>query len=131
MSFSPTANMLARAMQSSDLGITEIAERCRFRQPATLLEIAQGDMRVPLDRIPDLARTLRMNELQFLVLAIQEYYPGVYEVLIEALGIHKEDAELGVMTMFRIANIRGQIETEDPFRKALDGILELARLARG
>lgn len=61
-------------------------------------------MRVPLDRIPDLARTLRMDERRFLALVIQEYYPGVYEVLIEALGIHKEDAELGVMTMFRMAD---------------------------
>ncbi len=131
MSLSPTTKMLARAIDRSDLGLTEIADRCGFRLPATLLEIAQGDMQVPLDRIPDLARTLQMDGRQFLVLAIQEYHPGVFEVLVETLGIHMEDAELGVIAMFRIANIRGQVEVEDPFRKALEGVLDLSRLARG
>lgn len=130
MPFSPSANMLARAIDASHLSIVEVTDRCGIGLPSTLDEMRQGVLQIPIGKILDLARVLNIDERKFLTLAIQEYHPGVYEVLVETLGIQARDAELGVLTMFRMANIRGQIEIEEPFRKTLGGLLDLARLAR-
>ncbi|WP_146348542.1 hypothetical protein [Falsiphaeobacter marinintestinus] len=67
--------------------------------------------------------------MTFNTLAIQEYHPGVHEVLVEVLGLPLSDAELGIVAMFRMASMRGEIEIEGPFRAALEGLLDLAAMA--
>ena len=128
MIFSPTAMMLEKAIETSDLTQREIADRVGFRHANIISMLKSGDTRVPLNRIPALAQVLGMDEREFLILAIQEYHPGVHEVLVEVLGLPLSDAELGILTMFRMAAIRGEIEIEGPFRKALEGLLELSAL---
>ena len=129
MSVSPTAHMLAKAIEASDLTQREIADRAGFQQANVISMLKTGEMRVPLNRIPALARTLGMDERAFLLVAIEEYHPGVHEVLVETLGLPLSDAELGILTMFRMAGMRGEIEIEDPFRQALEGLLEVTALA--
>ena len=130
MVFSPTANMLAEAIEASDLTQREIADRVGFRNANIISMIKTGDTRVPLDRIPALAQTLGINEQEFLILAIQEYHPGVHEVLVDVLGLPLSDAELGILTMFRMATLRGEIEVKGPFKQALEGLLELSAMAK-
>jgi hypothetical protein len=91
--------------------------------------LKSGETRVPLNRTPALAQTLGMDERDFLILAIQEYHPGVHEVLVEVLGLPLSDAELGIVAMFRMACMRGEIEIEGPFRAALESLLDLAAMA--
>ncbi|MEL0438002.1 hypothetical protein [Phycobacter sp. K97] len=76
-------------------------------------------------QIQVLAHTLGLDERKFRIIAIQEYYPGVQEVLVETLGFPLPDSELGIALMFRMASLRGKIETEVPFRTALEALLEL------
>ncbi len=71
-----------------------------------------------------------MDERDFLLTAIAEYHPGIHEVLVDILGLPLSDAELGIVTMFRMASIRGEIEIEGPLKTALEGLLDLAALAR-
>ncbi len=131
MTFSPTAIMLANAIEASDLTQREIADRVGFRHANIISMLKTGETRVPLERIPALAQTLGMDEQEFLILAIQEYHPGVHEVLVEVLGLPLSDAELGILTMFRMASIRGEIEIKGPFKQALEGLLELSAVAKG
>ncbi len=126
MTYSPTANMIANAIDSSALTQREIADRVGFKHANVISMIKQGSTRVPLNRIPALAQTLGIDERHLLMLAIQEYHPGVHEVLVDVLGLPLSDAELGIVTMFRMATIRDDIEVEGPFRAALEGLLELA-----
>ena len=128
MAYSPTASMLAKAIEQSDMTQREIADRVGFKHSNIISMIKSGETRVPLERIPALAQTLGMNEREFLLLAIEEYHPGVHEVLVEVLGLPLSDAELGIVTMFRMASMRGEIEVEGPFKKALEGLLELAEM---
>jgi transcriptional regulator with XRE-family HTH domain len=130
MIFSPTANLLAKAIENSDLTQREIADRVGFRHANIISMLKSGETRVPLNRIPALAQTLGIDEREFLILAIQEYHPGVHEVLVDILGLPLSDAELGIVTMFRMASMRGEIEVEGPFRAALEGLLELAVAAQ-
>lgn len=127
--FSPTAAMLEKAIEASELTQREIADRAGFKHANIISMLKSGETRVPLNRIPALTQTLGMNEREFLILAIQEYHPGVHEVLVDILGLPLSEAELGIVTMFRMANLRDEIEVEGPFKQALEGLLALAAMA--
>lgn len=129
MVFSPTARKLSDAIDASDLTQREIADRVGFKHSNIISMLKSGETRVPLNQIPALAQTPGMDERDFLIVAIQEYHPGVNEVLAEILGLPLSDAELGIVAMFRMASIRGEIEIEGPFRAALEGLLDLAAMA--
>jgi transcriptional regulator with XRE-family HTH domain len=126
MPFSPTAKMLERAINASGMTHREIADRVNFKNAKLIAELKSGELRVPLERIPALALALGMDERKFLTLAIEEYFPGVNEVLVETLGLPLSDVELGIVTMFRMASMRGDIELVVPFRTALEALLKLA-----
>lgn len=128
-STSPTAELLAEAIEASGLTQREIADRVGFKSPNIISMLKKGETRVPLDRIPALAQTLGIDQAKFLLLAIEEYHSGIYEVLCEVLGLPLSEAERGVVVMFRLANLKGDLELEGPFLKALEGVLELAEMA--
>lgn len=130
MPYSATANLLTAAIEACDLTQREIADRVGFRHANILSMIKSGETRVPLNRIPALAQTLGMDGRAFLLLAIEEYHPGVHEVLVDVLGLPLSDAELGIVTMFRMASMRDEIELEGPFKAALQGLLDLAEIAQ-
>lgn len=127
---SPTAMALTKAIDSTDLTQREIADRVGFKNANIISMLKSGETRVPLERIPALAATLGMDEREFLLAAIEEYHPGVHEVLVDILGVPLSDAELGIITMFRMAGMRGEIEVGGPFRAALEGLLALAAMAQ-
>lgn len=127
---SPTAMMLTKAIEDSDLTQREIADRVGFKNANIISMLKTGETRVPLERIPALAATLGLDERHFLLVAIEEYHPGVHEVLIDVLGLPLSDAELGIVTMFRMASMRGEIEVAGPFRATLEGVLALAAMAQ-
>ena len=126
---SPTAKMLADAIEKSELTQREIADRVGFKHANIISMLKTGETRVPLDRIPALSQTLGMDERLFLMIAIEEYHPGVHEVLVDVLGLPLSDAELGILMMFRMASMRDEIEVEGPFKQALEGLLALAAMA--
>ena len=128
MIFSPTAMKLSRAIDSSPLTQREIATRVGFKKSNIISMLKTGETRVPLNRIPALSAILDMDEREFLMLAIEEYHPGVHEVLTEVLGLPLTDAEIGILTMYRLASLRGEIEISEPFKQALEGLLELAAI---
>jgi len=130
MSFSPTANLLSDAIEKSELTQRAIADRVGFKNANIMSMINSGETRVPLNRIPALSQVLGIGEHHFLMIAIEEYHPGVHEVLIDVLGVPTSDAEIGILTMFRMATLRDEIELEGPFKQALEGLLDLAAMAQ-
>lgn len=126
---SPTAQMLTKAIQNSGLTHLAIAERVGIQKPSVLKMIEQGLTRVPLDRIPALAQTLGMDQAEFLLLAVEEYHSGVFEVLSDTLGLPYSDAEQGLVVMFSMASLKQDFGLEGSFKKALEGIMELAEAA--
>lgn len=127
---SPTAMLLSKAIEDSELTQREIADRVGFKSANIISMMKKGETRVPLERVPALAATLGIDERQFLMVAIEEYHPGVHEVLLDVFGLPLSDAELGIVTMFRMAGMRGEIEVAGPFRATLEGILALAAMAQ-
>jgi len=93
MTFSTTAQMLAKAIDESGLTQREIADRVGFKHANIITMMKQGLTRVPLDRIPALAQMLGLDQTTFLLVAIEEYHQGVYEVLGDTLGLPFSDVE--------------------------------------
>ena len=131
MTLSPTALMLSDAIEASDLTQTEISNRAGFKHPNVLTMMKQGLTRVPLQRIPALAQALGMDQSAFLLLAIEEYHSGVYEILTDVLGVPFSDAEQGLVVLFRMANLNADIELEGPLKRAFEAVLELAEAGKG
>ncbi|MDD9720307.1 helix-turn-helix transcriptional regulator [Sulfitobacter sp. PR48] len=129
MDFSPTAQMLAKAIKDSGLSHRDIADQVGFKHPNILTMMEQGLFKVPLDRVPALSQALGLDQTRFLLVAIEDYHTGVYEVLCDTLGLPFSDAEQGLVMLFRMASLRNEIEFDGPFRKALEGLLELAEAA--
>jgi len=59
-------------------------------------------------------------EFNFRLIWGAQCHPGVHEVLCDVLGLPLSDAELGIVLIFRMATMRGKIELERPFKKALE-----------
>lgn len=129
MTYSPTAQMLAKGIKDSGLTQRDIADRVGFKHPNVLSMMKQGLTKVPLDRIPALSQALGLDQTRFLLVAVEEYHAGVYEVLCDTLGLPFSDAEQGLVVLFRMASLRNEIELDGPFRKALEGLLDLAEAA--
>ena len=108
----------------------DAADREGFHHANMISMTKSGDMMVPLDRIPALAQALGVDEQEFLIGAIAEYHPNVHAVLTDVLGLPLSDAELGILAMFRMATIRDEIETVEPFKTALSALLDLAAMAQ-
>ena len=130
MVFSPTANMLSKAIDASPLTQRDISDRVGFRNANIISMMKTGETRVPLNRIPALSHALAIDERQLLMLAIEEYHPGVHEVLIDVLGLPLSDAELGILSILRMASLLDVFEIEGPFKQVLEGLLDLAALTK-
>ena len=126
MTFSPTAEMLAKAIDESGLTQSDIADRVGLKHSNILTMIKQGITRVPIDRIPALAQTLGIDQATLLLTAIKEYHRGAFDLLCDTLGLPFTKAEMELVVMFRMATMSDEIELDGSFRKALEGLLELA-----
>ena len=101
-----TRILLAEAIEASTLSRKEIAARLGFKKENVLSMMLQGLTRVPLYLVPRLAGVLEIDERLFVVTAIEEYHPELLEKLARLGSISREDAELGLLTMCRMADAR-------------------------
>lgn len=129
MTFSPTANMLAKAIKSSGLPYRAIADHLGYRNASIVSEMATGAIQVPAEDIPAMARTLGLDPDDFLLLALEEYHPEVFIVLSEVLGMSISMIQRGLILMYRMADISGNPELEPAFSKAIEGLLAIGGLA--
>lgn len=126
MNNSPVAKILSDAIEASELTQREIADHVGFNHPNIISMLKSGETRIPLDRAPALSAILGLNQQDFLLKAIEEYHPNVYEVLVNVLGLPLSDAEISILGIYRMATVHGEIEVTDPFRRAFEALLELA-----
>lgn len=127
MPFSYTAGVFNEAVKASDLPLREIADRLGLRHLDTLEDMRSGKIRIHFPDIPMIARTLGIDERKFVLGAIEEYYPGVMGDLLDAIGIQKPDAEVGLLAMFRMMGLRDRPEAASAFLRSFDALLDLTR----
>lgn len=78
---SPTARFLGEAIRSSCLSQRTIADRIGYPNANVISMMKNGVTKVPIDRIPQLAKVCGVDERTFLEIALSEYHPAVWRVL--------------------------------------------------
>ena len=120
-----TAAFIIRAIEFSGKSQREIAIEAGFPKPNVVSMLKRGEMKVPLDRIPALAKACHVDPIYLLRLAMEEYSPEIWAVLVDTIGVPLSSNEWEVVFAYRIASIDDEIPvTYDKFVsviKALTG----------
>ena len=82
---SPTALMISTAIKNSEKTQASIAAEAGFARPNVLSMIKKGEMRVPIDRVPALARATDLDPLLLLHVAMSEYMPETWQAVLSIL----------------------------------------------
>lgn len=81
---SPTARMIADAIEVSGKTQREIATEMGFEHANVLSMLKSGEMRMPLERIPSFAAATGISADVLLQTAMQEYMPETWAVVARA-----------------------------------------------
>ncbi|SFE91813.1 ribbon-helix-helix protein [Roseivivax sediminis] len=81
MTDSPTARMIADAIEASGKSQREIATEMGYERPNVVSMMKNGDMRMPLERIPAFAAATGVDAELLLRTAMLEYMPATWEVV--------------------------------------------------
>ena len=116
---SPTAEFLTRAIEDSGVTHTEIADRAGFGAPNVISMMRLGRMKVPIDRIPDIAAACGVDDRRFLRIALAEYHPEVWEVLKSSFGDVLTRAEQDLLAVYRLLDPDQEATIDASFCEAL------------
>jgi transcriptional regulator with XRE-family HTH domain len=116
---SKTAEFLARSIEFSGKTQREIAKEAGIAKPNVINMMKLGQMPVPLDRIPGLARACPVDPVYFLRLAMAEYTPETYAALVNTLGEPLTANEWEMVLLYRLAAPENEIEVDAPVAHAI------------
>ncbi len=77
---SKVAAFIAAAIERSSKTQLEISAEAGFPRSSVLSMIKQGQTKMPLARIPQMARALEVDEVEFFRLAMGEYMPELLRI---------------------------------------------------
>jgi transcriptional regulator with XRE-family HTH domain len=133
---SPTALIIADAIEASGKTHREIATEMGYDRPNVISMMKKGEMRVPLERIPAFAAATGIEADVLLRTAMLEYMPETWKVVAQAqnktaVGTGRAFPELQI-------NIRGPAPVIERFKQLCDEdrrtypeMLELLLIAAG
>lgn len=75
------ADYLTRCIEASGKTQIQIAERAGFPTPNSLSMMATGRMKIPLIRIPHLAKAMGTDPRELLSQCLEAYQPNLYELI--------------------------------------------------
>ena len=126
---SPTAEMLAQIIDRTDLTQREIAQRAGFVKPNVITMMKQGEMKVPLDRIPALARACDVDPLPLLSCAMHEYMPDEWAVIRTVQGEPVTRDETALLRAYRAATFGTPLTITPWMEDGLVGFFDALRNA--
>jgi hypothetical protein len=101
--FSSTAEHLRTAIVHSGKTLRQICDEVGLARPNILTMMQNGTCKVPLARIPALAKACGVAPVPFLRIALQEYHPEVWSVIGKVLGGLLSDDEIEWLSILRTA----------------------------
>lgn len=93
--------MTTRQIEISDLKLREIAEAIGYEKPAIISMFKMGITKVPLEKIPALAKVLGLGPAHLMTLALREYAPHILEVVQQTMGRVITENEFDLITEVR------------------------------
>lgn len=78
---SRSASFLSAAIASSGLTQKNIARRAGFKHPNVISMMKSGETKIPVPRVPDLAKACGIPELELLEIVLYEDHPEMWRVI--------------------------------------------------
>ena len=119
MTKSATAQFLAAAIDHSGLTQREIARRIGLAKPNVISMMKNGETKVPIDRIPALAKACDADPKDFLRVAMTEYHPEMWDVLYIVFDPKLTDPKIDLLRMLKQADPKGEIAWKKPDAQVL------------
>ena len=119
---SRTARYLAEAIRRSGKTQVEIARDAGLTKPNVLSMMKLGQTKVPLGRIPAIAKACGADALYFTRLALEEYHPELFEMLMDTLGESLTEAEWAVIKCYRTGTRGKDLDVDTEVRLRLIGL---------
>jgi transcriptional regulator with XRE-family HTH domain len=124
---SPTSAFLRAAIERSPKTQREIARDAGFSAPNALSMMKTGECKVPISRIPGLAKALDVDSEDFVKIALREYQPEIWMVIDDLMRTRLTEFEAEFLGSY--AYICG--DTELPWDEAIQSLVYgLLRLIR-
>ncbi|MBS3904581.1 MAG: helix-turn-helix transcriptional regulator [Simkania sp.] len=95
------AAFLEKVINRSSYSQKEIAEMCGFNSPNIITMLKQGVTKVPVEKVPALAKALDVDPVEFFELVMKSYRPKEYQVIVEIFGEPISEAERTVIKLLR------------------------------
>jgi hypothetical protein len=118
---------LTRALDEANLTNPDVAQRLGYTKANVVSMIRTGSMKVPLNKLPELADMLDMSRIDLLMIALNEYDPGFLEALKRIIGEGQMvgENEMRLLTIIRSVMPSGEFDltTSDDFVQALTALV--------
>lgn len=100
---SPVTKYLARQIEAikGEKTQREIAAEVGYDKPNMISMMKRGEVRVPLDKIPLLAKALHVDPAHMFRLAMEDYWPGRRDALQKVFGAIVTENERDILAEFR------------------------------
>lgn len=116
---SKTAQYLARALEFSGRSQREVAQRAGFAKPNIISMMKKGETRIPIDRIPSLARACGVDPVPFIRTAMAEYEPRAWDAITGVLGAPLTRDEEVLLDAYDEAREGRDLDLSPAMRRAL------------
>lgn len=96
------AQYLAVAIDKSGKSQTEIASELGYPNPNIITMFKQGRTKIPVPRVPEIAKVLETDPIHLMRVVMNEYQPEVWKVLEATLGKSLvSESEMKVVNLIR------------------------------
>jgi transcriptional regulator with XRE-family HTH domain len=109
-------------IQSDKLSQREIAFAAGWPSPTILSMIKRGEVKLPLDKTPALARALDVDPIYLLEMVLQDHHPELFEVLRGTLKLLPTKAEAEIIEFLRHRTEGNVPPLSDELKEKLRGV---------
>lgn len=103
MDISSVAAFLHIKIDESSKTQREIAKEIGYDNPNVLSMMKHGETKVPLEKIPAFAKALNVDPGNLLRLGLEQYWPGLRDVIKNVFGHIASENELALLKPVRVA----------------------------
>lgn len=120
---SKAAKFLSHEMMLSDYSQKDLADLCGFKTANIITMLKQGLTKIPIDKIPILAKALNVDPVKFYKIVMIEYRPKEYQAIIEIIGEPITASERGVVALVRELMPYSEMESNLSYLKKIKDII--------
>jgi len=98
---SKVANFLEAQISVCEHSQKEIAFMLGYDKPNIITMFKQGLTKLPIEKVGLMADALGINRIRLLKMVLQEYSPGVWEIVEDTMGYAVTENEMEIITLLR------------------------------